>query len=84
VGLPVVYCQSPESAVGELVRDGVEGVAVPPEPEKLAAVLTRLLEDDAEWRRLSANAVARAAGYDWDAIAGRIEEICRTLIGSAR
>ncbi|MEA2692883.1 MAG: hypothetical protein QOJ16_2270, partial [Acidobacteriota bacterium] len=84
VGLPVVYCQSPESAVGELVRDGVEGVAVPPEPEKLAAVLARLLEDDAEWRRLSANAVARAAGYDWDAIAGRIEEICQALIGSAR
>ncbi|HEV2844165.1 MAG TPA: glycosyltransferase family 4 protein, partial [Thermoanaerobaculia bacterium] len=25
-GLPVVYCESPESAVPELVRDGVEGV----------------------------------------------------------
>jgi glycosyltransferase involved in cell wall biosynthesis len=84
VGLPVVYCQSPESAVGELVRDGVEGFAVAPEPEKLAAVLARLLTDDAEWQRLSANAVVRAAGYDWDAIAQRIEEICRALIGSAR
>jgi glycosyltransferase involved in cell wall biosynthesis len=83
-GLPVVYCQSPESAVGELVRDGVEGVAVPPVPETLAAVLARLLNDGEEWRRLSANAVARAAGYDWDAIALRIEAICLALIGGAR
>jgi len=82
VGLPVVYCQSPESAVGELVRDGVEGVAVPPEPEALAAVLARLLADEAEWQRLSANAVARAAGYDWGAIARRIEEICRDLMAA--
>ncbi len=83
-GLPVVYCQSPESAVGELVRDGVEGIAVAPEPAELAAVLARLLNDEKEWRRLSANAVARAAGYDWDAIAERIEAICLALIGGAR
>jgi glycosyltransferase involved in cell wall biosynthesis len=80
-GLPVVYCQSPESAVSELVRDGVEGVAVPPDPAQLAAVLARLLADEEEWRRLSANAMARAAGYDWAAIALRIEAICLGLIG---
>ncbi len=82
-GLPVVYCQSPESAVGELVRDGIEGIAVAPDPESLAAVLARLLQDgkdNEEWRRLSANAVERAAGYDWDAIAARIETICRQLL----
>jgi glycosyltransferase involved in cell wall biosynthesis len=82
-GLPVVYCQSPESAVGELVRDGVEGIAVAPDPESLAAVLARLLQngnENEEWRRLSANAVERAAGYDWDAIAERIETICEQLI----
>jgi glycosyltransferase involved in cell wall biosynthesis len=84
-GLPVVYCQSPESAVRELVRDGVEGIAVPPDPETLAAVLARLLKDgneNPEWRRLSANAVERAAGYDWDAIAARIERICEALIAA--
>jgi glycosyltransferase involved in cell wall biosynthesis len=80
-GLPVVYCQSPESAVGELVRNGVEGIAVPPDPAQLAAVLARLLAEEGEWRRLSANAMARAAGYDWDAIALRIEAICLGLIG---
>jgi glycosyltransferase involved in cell wall biosynthesis len=70
--------------VGELVRDGVEGVAVAPEPAELAAVLARLLNDEKEWQRLSRNAVARAAGYDWDAIAQRIEAICLALIGGAR
>lgn len=82
VGLPVVYCQSPESAVGELVRDGIEGVAAPPEPEELAAVLHHLLADEAEWRRFSQNARARAAGYDWSSIAERIEEICLSLLAA--
>ena len=68
-GLPVVYCESPESAVPELVRDGVEGICTPPDPAPLAAALDRLLTDDDEWRRLQRNALERAAGYDWDEVA---------------
>lgn len=81
-GLPVVYCGSPESAVGELVRDGVEGVAVPADPAALATALAALLAPagEAERRRLGANAAARAAPYDWEEIAERIEAICRDLI----
>jgi glycosyltransferase involved in cell wall biosynthesis len=83
-GLPVVYCGSPESAVGELVRDGVEGVAVAADPGALAAALASLLAPlpltgEAERRRLSRNAEARAAAYDWEAIAARIETICSDL-----
>ena len=85
-GLPVVYCKSSESAVGELVRDGCEGVAVDAEPGALAAVLTALLspEGEAERRRLGANAMARAAHYDWDEIVQRVEEICLDLIARRR
>jgi glycosyltransferase involved in cell wall biosynthesis len=85
-GLPVVYCSSPESAVGELVRDGVEGIAVAAEPAALAAALAQLLAPaaEAERRRLAANALARAACYDWDEIARRIEEICLELIARRR
>jgi glycosyltransferase involved in cell wall biosynthesis len=72
-GLPVVYCESPESAVPELVRDGLEGISTAPVPAALAAALDRLLTDGAEWSRLRANALARAAGYDWDEIARQIE-----------
>jgi glycosyltransferase involved in cell wall biosynthesis len=79
-GLPVVYCESPESAVPELVRDGVEGVCTVPEPAALAAVLDRLLTDEAEWSRLRRNALERAAGYDWDEVARRLEETCARLL----
>jgi glycosyltransferase involved in cell wall biosynthesis len=80
-GLPVVYCGSPESAVGELVRDGVEGVAVAADPGALAAALASLLAlaGEAERKRLGRNAEARAAAYDWEAIAARIETICSDL-----
>lgn len=79
-GLPVVYCESSESAVPELVRDGVEGLCTPPEPAALAKALARLLDDDQEWRRFHASAQLRAGDYDWDAIALRIEETCRRLV----
>jgi glycosyltransferase involved in cell wall biosynthesis len=78
-GLPVVYCESPESAVPELVRDGVEGLCTAPEPAALAAALDRLLTDEAEWSRLRRNALERASGYDWDEVARRIEETCARL-----
>jgi glycosyltransferase involved in cell wall biosynthesis len=85
-GLPVVFCSSPESAVGELVRDGVEGIAAAAEPGALAAALARLLAPagEEERRRLGRNAMARAALYDWDEIAQRIEEICLDLIARRR
>jgi len=80
-GLPVVYCESPESAVPELVRHGVEGLCCAPEPEALAAALEKLLTDDEEWNRLHHNALERSAGYDWDEIARRIEATCARLMG---
>ena len=79
-GLPVVYCESSESAVPELVRHGVEGLCCKPEPEALAAALERLLADREEWTRLHRNALERAAGYDWDEIARRIEATCWRLM----
>ncbi|HET9211332.1 MAG TPA: glycosyltransferase family 4 protein [Thermoanaerobaculia bacterium] len=79
-GLPVVYCESPESAVPELVRHGVEGICAAPEPAALAAALERLLTDEEEWSRLRGNALERAAGYDWDEVARRIEETCARLL----
>lgn len=79
-GLPVVYCESPESAVPELVRDGIEGICTAPEPAALARALARLLDDEGEWRRLQANALTRAARYDWDTIAGQIEKVCERMV----
>jgi len=79
-GLPVVYCESAESAVLELVRHGVEGLCCAPESEALAEALERLLVDEEEWSRLQRNALERASGYDWDEIARRFEETCVRLV----
>jgi len=79
-GLPVVYCESTESAVEELVRDGREGIQSPAEPAALAAILARLLGDETERARLAAAGRARAAEFDWDEIARRMEEIGSELM----
>jgi glycosyltransferase involved in cell wall biosynthesis len=79
-GVPVVYCDSPESAVPELVRHGLDGFGVPPKPRALASALAHLIDDEAEWRRLQAHALERAREYDWDAIAGQIEKTCERLV----
>ncbi|HXU46324.1 MAG TPA: glycosyltransferase family 4 protein [Thermoanaerobaculia bacterium] len=78
-GLPVVYCESPESALSELVTSGVEGICTAPEPRALAAALDRLLNDDDERHRLAEGARLRAAGYAWEAIAERIENLFLSL-----
>ncbi len=79
-GLPVVYCESPESAVPELVRHGVEGLCAPADPASLSEVLERLMTDEEEWSRLRRNAIERAAGYDWDEIARQLEATCAGLV----
>jgi len=73
LGLPVVYCESPESALPELVRNGVEGVETPADAHSLARTLDHLLANPAEVERMAQAARLRAAEYDWDAIAARFE-----------
>ncbi len=73
-GLPVVYCEAPESALDELVLDGKHGVRTNATPEALGATLDRLLNDEPERLRLSEGATQRAEGYGWHAVAARVEE----------
>ncbi|HEX5759489.1 MAG TPA: glycosyltransferase family 4 protein [Thermoanaerobaculia bacterium] len=79
-GLPVVFCESSESAVAELVRDGVEGVCCAADAEELGSVLGSLLSDEGERGRLAAGGRARAEEYDWGEIARRFEEIFERLL----
>lgn len=79
-GLPVVYCESSESALSELVEDGVQGVRTAPDPGSLAAALDRLLSDEAERRRLAENARRHAEGFDWSAVAEVTEAVFRKAL----
>jgi glycosyltransferase involved in cell wall biosynthesis len=80
LGLPVVYCASPESAVGELVRDGIEGRQVASDPAALATELATLLADETRRAEWSAAASARAQHFDWSAIADKFEQLCYDLL----
>jgi len=79
-GLPVVYCQAPDSALPELVREGSEGFGVKPDPEALSKILERLLADPDLRGQLAGNARKRAAEYDWDHVVIAAEEIYRGLL----
>jgi glycosyltransferase involved in cell wall biosynthesis len=74
LGRPVVTCDSPESAVSDIVRDGIEGFCTKAEPACLAAAMTRLLNDAPLWQRMSEAALLRAPLYDWPSVAERFEK----------
>lgn len=72
-GRPVVGCNA--SAVPEIVRDGVDGILVPPrDPEALARAILALLSDEELRRRMGASARQRAIeNYSIEAAAARTE-----------
>lgn len=74
-GLPVVHCRAPESAVSELVRDGVEGLMTEPSALALAAGIRALLSDEPRRRGLADAARRRAAEYSWSRLAAEYERL---------
>lgn len=73
-GLPVVATDI--AGYREVVRDGVEGLLVPPnDPGALAGALRRVLTEDGLAARLGSAGRERARGYDWSVVAPRLEAI---------
>jgi phosphatidylinositol alpha-mannosyltransferase len=65
----------------EVVRDGVDGILVPPnDPDELAAAIVRLLRDHGAALSLAAAARERATGYAWPRIVGRLERIYADVV----
>jgi glycosyltransferase involved in cell wall biosynthesis len=79
-GVPVVHCESAESAVDELVRHGVDGLRVPDDDAALAGALAALLADPVRRGALAAAARARAAAFSWSALAARFERWALELL----
>jgi len=81
LGVPVIATDLPGHR--SILRDGVEGMLVPRrDPAALAAAIRRLLETPEERRRMGANGLARSAGYGWDTIAKRLEEIYDAVVAN--
>lgn len=80
-GLPVVASDIP--GYREVLRDGVEGLLVPPrDPAALAAAAERILGDPSFASGLKARGRVRALSYDWGAVVPQIEDIYRGAVGS--
>lgn len=81
-GVPVVATDIP--GYREVVRDGVEGLLVPPgNAPALVEAVSRVLDDPALAERLVAAGRERARTYAWDAVVPRIEEIYRRVAATA-
>ena len=81
LGVPVVYCRSEDSAVGEIVRDGIEGLEAAANPEALAGAITRLLDDDELRARMSLAGIERARAFDQRRIGEQMEAIVSGVTG---
>lgn len=82
-GLPAVAVEGP--GVGDSVRDGVDGIIVPtqPEPDRaegLAAAIALLAGDRARRRRMAGRAAADAGRFSVEGRVGQTEALYRTLL----
>ncbi len=84
LGLPVVYCQSNDSALPELVRNGIEGVEVIASSKAIATAVGTMLSDAGRLAGFGASASARASEYDWEKIAASIEQEYQSAVALAR
>jgi phosphatidylinositol alpha-mannosyltransferase len=79
-GLPVVASDIP--GYREVVRQGVEGVLVPPrDPGALAGAVGRFLDHPDAARAFSAAGRERARRFSWETVTDEIEDVYREVTG---
>ena len=80
-GVPVVASRIP--GYDETVRDGIDGLLVPPaEPDALASALVSVLSDESRRRTMAAAGLERAKEYAWPRIAQRTLEFYLELLAT--
>lgn len=69
----------------EQIRDGAEGLLVPPgDVGALAEAMRRVYRDEPLRKRLAAGAAARARGFTWDAMVGAYERFYGDVLARGR
>jgi phosphatidylinositol alpha-mannosyltransferase len=81
VGLPVVC--SDIGGYRDVVRNGSEGLLVPPrDPEALAEALAGLLDNPARRAAMGEAAAVAARRYAWEVVAGEVAEVYRAAVAA--
>ena len=83
-GTPPIVVQARDSAATDLVAHGDTGYVVGADARVIAEAISQVCGDRNIRRRLSRHAAAKAAEYDWDTIAARMEDAFASLTGAAR
>jgi phosphatidyl-myo-inositol alpha-mannosyltransferase len=79
VGLPVVC--SDIGGYRDVVRDGTDGLLVPPrDPEALATALAGLLDNPARLAAMGGAAAVAARRYAWEVVAGEVAEVYQAAL----
>jgi phosphatidylinositol alpha-mannosyltransferase len=66
-----------------VIRHDRDGLLVPPrDPDALASAIAAVLGDPSMAARLAAAGRERAAAFDWDVVAGRLEELYRDAVAA--
>jgi phosphatidyl-myo-inositol alpha-mannosyltransferase len=79
VGKPVVC--SDIGGYRDVVRDGTDGLLVPPrDPQALAEALAGLLDNPARLAAMGEAAAAAARRYAWEVVAAEVAEVYRTAL----
>ena len=77
-GKPIVATEI--EGYSSVITHGKEGLLVPPKSEEgLADAIAALMRDPDLARRLADNGRARAHEFNWDTVAGRVEDFYMSL-----
>jgi glycosyltransferase involved in cell wall biosynthesis len=83
-GTVPIVTSGPHTAAPDLIRDGVDGLVVPPTAQAIATGIDRLLADDRGRESMRAAAMAAADGSDWRRIADEMARLYTELARTRR